>query len=68
MLDTATVRDDFAAWSGDEAYRQFDEWLKDVQAKAYQVALDDVHGHGYIDSATHEDLSTWHNPYWSPSK
>lgn len=54
------------AWdeTGDQARerleKQFEMLIREVKADAYNQALDDMNGEGYLDSAAHE---MFHNPY-----
>ncbi|USH44572.1 hypothetical protein SEA_CASSITA_119 [Microbacterium phage Cassita] len=43
--------------------KQFDTLIQSIQADAYELALDDMNGEGYLDSAAHEMYATFHNPY-----
>lgn len=43
--------------------KQFDALIQNIQADAYELALDDMNGEGYLDSAAHEMYATFHNPY-----
>lgn len=50
-----------------EYRKAFEDWLAEVERgtaeKAYERALDDMNGEGYLNTEEHEMFTVWHNPY-----